>query len=127
MLLQRLVEANCSVQSVASSPATGEGSPQESHTQGTAGPLRLQLWEPQDAVLSWEFRTYLVLTKQLPWWPSGKESAFDVGDQGSIPDSGRSPGKGNGNPPQYSCLENPTDRGAWSATVHGVTESDTTE
>ena len=44
-----------------------------------------------------------------------------------IPGSGRSPGGGNGNPLQYSCLENPMDRGAWRATVHGVTKSDTTE
>ena len=42
----------------------------------------------------------------------GKESACNTGDQGSIPGSGRSPGEGNGNPLQYSCLENPTDRGA---------------
>ena len=44
---------------------------------------------------------------------------------GSIPGSGRSPGRGHGNPLQYSCLENPMDRGAWEATVHGVAESDT--
>ena len=48
-------------------------------------------------------------------------------DLGSIPRSGRSPGKGNGNPLQYSCLQNPMDRGAWRATVHEVAkESDTT-
>ena len=47
----------------------------------------------------------------------------DARDTGSIPDSGRSPGVGNGNPLQYSCLENSTDRGAWWATVHGVTKS----
>ena len=45
------------------------------------------------------------------------------GDLGLIPGSGRSPGVGNGNPLQYSCLKNPIDRGAWRATVHGVTKS----
>ena len=50
-------------------------------------------------------------------------SAGDAGDVGSIPRLGRSPGEGNGNPLRYSCLENPTDRGAWWATVHGVTKS----
>ena len=50
-----------------------------------------------------------------------KKSACSAGDAGSIPGSGRSPGEGNGNPLQYSCLENPMDRGAWWATVHGVT------
>ena len=51
----------------------------------------------------------------------------DAGDSGSIPGLGRSPGEGNGNPLQYSCLENPMDRGAWWAAVHEVTESDMTE
>ena len=50
-----------------------------------------------------------------------KEYAFNAGDQGSIPGLGRSPGEGNGNPLQYSCLENSMDRGTWWATVHGVT------
>ena len=49
-----------------------------------------------------------------------KESACNAGDPGSIPVSGRCPGEGNGNPLQYSCLENSMDRGAWQATVHGV-------
>ena len=51
----------------------------------------------------------------------GKKSACNAGDPGSIYGSGRSPGDGNGNPLQYSCLEKPMDRGAWQATVHGAT------
>ena len=57
----------------------------------------------------------------------GKESACNVGDLGSITGLGRSPAEENGNPLQYSCLQNPTGREAWQATVHGVTDSDTTE
>jgi len=50
-----------------------------------------------------------------------------AGDESLIPGSERSPGEGNGNPPQYSCMENPMDRGSWQATAHGVAkESDTT-
>ena len=52
-----------------------------------------------------------------------KESVSNAGDPGSTPVSGRSPGIGNGNPLQYSCLENPIDRGAWWATVNGVAKS----
>ena len=69
----------------------------------------------------------------LPGFPGGsvgKESACNAGDTGdvcSISGSGRSPGEGNGNPLQYSCLGNPVDKGAWWATIYGVTkESDTT-
>ena len=63
---------------------------------------------------------------RLPQWLSGKESTCNAeatGDSGSIPGLGRSPGGGNGNPLQYSCLKNPMDRGAWWATIHGVTKS----
>ena len=64
----------------------------------------------------------------LPRWLRGKESACNAGDPASIPGSGRSSGEGNGYPLQYSCLENPMDRGDWWATVHGDhKESDTTE
>ena len=55
----------------------------------------------------------------------GKELAYNAADLGLIPGSGRSPGRGNGTPLQYSCLENPMDRGAWWATVHRVEKSQT--
>ena len=56
----------------------------------------------------------------------GKESICNARNTGSIPGLGRSNGGGNGNPLQYSCLENPMDKGAWQATVHGVTYMDIT-
>ena len=59
----------------------------------------------------------------LPGGSAAKESACNVGDLGSIPGLGRSPGGGNGNPLLYSCLENLMDRGAWRAAVLGVAES----
>ena len=67
----------------------------------------------------------LMEAEWLPWRLSGKEyacNARDSGDPGSIPGSGRSP-RGNGNPLQYSCLENPTDRGGWCTTVQRITKS----
>ena len=54
-----------------------------------------------------------------------KESVCNLGNPGSIPELGRSPGEGNGYPLQYSCLENSMDRGAWWATVHGVSKNQT--
>ena len=62
-----------------------------------------------------------------PGGSDGKEFACSARDSGSIPGLGRSPGEGNGYPLQYSCLENPLDRGTWWATVQGVTESDMSE
>ena len=59
------------------------------------------------------------------WWLSGKASTCNTGSTGSIPGLGQSSGGGHGNPLQYSCLENPMDRGAWWATIHGVTKSQT--
>ena len=53
----------------------------------------------------------------------GKASAYNAGNPGSIPGSERSPGEGNGNPLQCSCLENPMDRGAWQVAVHGIANS----
>ena len=67
----------------------------------------------------------LPTSPRVPWWLSGKESVFNAGDMASIPGSGRFPGKGNGNPLQYSCLENPMNRGAWWAAVHRVAKSRT--
>ena len=64
-----------------------------------------------------------VILRGFPGSLDGKASAYNVGDLGSIPGLGRSPGEGNSNPLQYSCLENPMDQGAWWATVHGVTKS----
>ena len=66
--------------------------------------------------------------KRFSWWLSGKETTRNVRaakDVGSVPRLERSPGEGNGNPPQYSCLKNPIDRGAWQAMVHRVTKTQT--
>ena len=59
----------------------------------------------------------------MPGGSDGKESACNAGNLGSIPGLGRIPGEGNGNPLQYSCLENPMGRGVWQATVHEVANS----
>ena len=70
----------------------------------------------------------LITPSLRPSFPGGsddKESACDTGNERSIPGSGRCPGGGNGNPLQYSCLENPMERGAWRAAVHGVVKSQT--
>ena len=63
----------------------------------------------------------------FPGSSDGKESACNARDPGLISGLERSPGEGNGNSLQYSCLETPMDGGAWRATIHGVAESDTTE
>ena len=76
-----------------------------------------------------EYWSGLPLTNAMymvTWWLNGKESAYNAGDTGDailIPGSGRSSGGGNGNPLQYSCLENPMSRKAWWATAHGVENS----
>ena len=63
--------------------------------------------------------------KDFPGGSVGKESTCNTGDLGSIPESGTSPGEGNGNLLQYSCLEDPMGREAWWATVHGVAKNQT--
>ena len=71
--------------------------------------------------------TICLINVRLPRWLGGKELTCSAGNTGSIPGSGRSPGKGKGNQLQYSFLGSFMSRGAWRATVHGVTkESDTT-
>ena len=69
------------------------------------------------------FKFFFLLVNRLPRWLSGKEFVSQTGDAGSIPGSGRSPREGNGKPLQCSCPQNPTDRGHWWATVHGVAKS----
>ena len=69
-------------------------------------------------------RVFIIITG-FPGSSDGKVSAYNAGDLGSIPGSGRCPGEGNDNPLQYSCLENPMDQEAWWATVHGVAKSQT--
>ena len=61
----------------------------------------------------------------FPGGSAVKNLPINAGDAGSIPGSGRFPGEGNGSPPQYSCLGNPMDRGAWWVTVHGVAKEST--
>ena len=80
--------------------------------------LTLLAWE-MSAIIRWLGHSCFPSSSEV------KVSACDVGDPGLIPGLGRSPGEGNGNPLQYSCLENPMDRGAWWAIVHGVPKSRT--
>ena len=72
-----------------------------------------------------EVKYSLLKSSGFPHSSVGKSSAGNAGDPGSTPGSGRSPGEGNGNPLQYSCLKNSMDGGAWQATVHGVAKSQT--
>ena len=69
--------------------------------------------------------TARALSAGFPGGPDSNESVCNAGDASSLPGLGRSPGEGNGNPLHYSCLENSMYRGAWQATVHGVTKSQT--
>ena len=69
------------------------------------------------------FNKVVTAFQGLPWWLSGEESACNVGDLGSIPELGRSPGRGYGNPLQYFCLEKSMDREAWWATIYRVAQS----
>jgi len=66
---------------------------------------------------------FIFVSRDFPAESDGKASAYNAVDPGSIPGLGRFPGEDNGSPVQYSCLENPMDRKAWLATVHGAAES----
>ena len=72
-----------------------------------------------------EMKDWITQDMGFPAGSVAKDLPANAGDVGSIPESGKSPGEGNGNPLQYPCLESPTDRGAWWATVHGVTKRQT--
>ena len=96
------------------------------------------LYHPSPHCLPFPFQNYLstslnthihTLTLSISFEETStfSESACSAGDPVSIPGLGRSPGGGHSNPLQYSCLENPRDRGAWQSTVHGIAESDETE
>ena len=89
----------------------------------------MQKSNPDDIAISFIWRSFFQPTFPLgfPHGSDGRESACNAGDLGSIPELERSPGEGNGNPLQYSCLENPMDRGAWWATVHGVAKTGLSE
>ena len=133
------VESTCNAGDVGSIPGSGR-----SHGEGDGYPLQCSCLENSIDRGAWWATVcgveYNSATKQqqtnqmfvnlsaclgFPSDSVGKELTCDAGDTGLIPGSGRCPGGGHGNPLQDSCLENPMDRGAWSATVHGVTKSRT--
>ena len=94
----------------------------------TGKTIALTRWTFSGKVMSLLFNMLFRLVMSFSGDSDGKASAYNAGDPGSIPGSGKSPGEGNGNPFQYSCLENPMDGGAWWATVPGLAEElDTTE
>ena len=80
--------------------------------------------KPEISLRNFHYNPLTLMAQQVKNLPAMQETKeFDPLFAGLIPESGRSPGRGNGNPLQYSCLENPKDRGAWQATVHGVAKS----
>ena len=99
--------------------------PAESRDQG---PQRVRHDWATDLIWSYQWSSFVLGTYYLRGFPGasgGKASACNARDPAPIPGSGRSPGEGNGNPLQYSCLENSIDGGAWWATVHAIPKSRT--
>ena len=92
-------------------------------TPGKSIALTIRIFVSQ--VMSLLFKMLFRFVMGFPGGSEVKVSACNVGDLGSIPGSGRAPGEGNGNPLQYSCLDNPMDGGAWWAIVHEVAKSQT--
>ena len=111
------------------SPGEGNGNTfQYSCLENPHGQKSLVGYSPRGCKESDTTKLLIAMTSLVAGLPSGsvgQESACSAGDPGSIPGSGRFPGEGNGNPLQYSCLENSMDRGARQATVHRVTKSRT--
>ena len=105
----------------------GHGNPlQYSCLENPHGQKSLVGYSPRGCKESDTTKLLIAMTSLVAGLPSGsvgQESACSAGDPGSIPGSGRFPGEGNGNPLQYSCLENSMDRGARQATVHWITKS----
>ena len=99
---------------------------QNHYTQGSQLPMRGKVFLHSSGgcegiLIQIKFKImYAFMYVYLPYCSVGRESACNAGDLGSVPGLGRFPGEGNGNPLQYSCLENPMDRGAKKAIVHGV-------
>ena len=92
----------------------GDGPGRQGRVDWDEGEVESQVWKLSHGISS---------KVGFPGDSDNKESACNAGDQGSIPGLGRSPGEGNGNPFQYSCLENSMDLGAWWTTVHGVAKN----
>ena len=100
------------------------GEPQGQYEMHAWGRKELDTtWRLNNNKLNYIMELMLSFIAGFPGGSGVKASACNAGDLGSIPGLGRSPGEGNGNPLQYSCLENPVDREAWWATVHGVAKS----
>ena len=91
-------------------------------TPGKKGFGCLQQWGGDTTNISDHFLSFWtsLVFHGFPWWFRGKEPICQAEDTCSIPGSGRSPGEGNDNPLQYTCLKNPMDGGAWQVTIHGI-------